>query len=662
MEYPMEFHTGRKPFVGQAPMAYSAENECDDLAIKVRLHNEAHAGRGLKFLRSFLSNVAAIPAFSAVKPIYAAVNSATPGDAVGEARVLLSQLYDNADEHFRMTQVACFVKKYPFSGDAAKRRENATRKFLRGERRNRHLNALLWRRRTAHGQDYYNLQGLGRDPRPCVAKMRQFIRRVIGDTPPMELMFREGHWGPGAVVGVNGAFTHFGRKLLAEEWTVTPAAVPYVLSAAKRLPMFWEALGLTRVQLDGSLIICVDPQEFDRRMKSRMVIVQHNKVAFVPKDADCDRTIASEPLLNQFLQLAVDWFMKLALRRAGVTDLTDQAPNQELARKGSILGWLNRYCTVDLKNASGSVYTELVRELFPSAWFKMLNDLRSPSWAVGKDDPIKYHGFVSMGNGYCFPLETLIFASICSAAHAYTGTAPDFRVYGDDIIVRQNESGVVQEYLRYFGFELNPDKSFFFGPFRESCGADWYDGEPVRPVYLDDALDSLEQRIRAHNAFARLPAYGEPLAHACRNWFPVWISKFARPFEGETDEAVDNRHATVPEPWHLRNKTLGVPAWYGLRFSPKGDRDIGQHPRFEVAYKYAVLQGASSEKPFAMRRETRMSVARFYHGGALAVKLPHERGLREQNLSLPYANRWNFIGPRGVNLKTPLLGRANRPT
>lgn len=339
--------------------------------------------------------------------------------------------------------------------------------------------------------------------------------------------------------------------------------------------------------------------------------------------------------------------MKVMLKRVGL-DLRNQYPNQEMARKGSILGWLNGYCTVDLKNASGSVFTELVRELFPCAWFKMLNDLRSPSWVMDESDPVKYSGFVSMGNGYCFPVETLIFASICSAAHAYTGTTPDFRVYGDDIIVRQNESGVVQEYLRYFGFELNPDKSFFFGPFRESCGADWYDGEPVRPVYLDDPLDTLEQRIRAHNALCRLPnRWGETLAHACRNWFPEFISKLCRPFAGETDEAVDNRHATVPNPWQLRNTTLRCPAWYGLSFRSKLDTEIGLHPHFEVAYWYACLTGSDPERPFAMRRETLMSVKRFYHGGAEAVTLPFERNRRETAYRVPEFRRNLFAMDQG---------------
>jgi len=640
----MEFYTGKAPFRGIAPMFFSEQNESQSLTARVGKLNEATARGGLKYLRSFLSNVAVIPGFEKVKDVYAAVNSASPSSAISISKVLLTQSYESAEEHFAHAQIACFVKKYPFEGSVSIRRENALRKFLRGERRNRHMNALIRRRRIAHDKietsDGKVLSYGSFDPNPFVGNMRKYITRVIGSSPCIGDMFDSARWGPGAVVGVNGQFTHFARKLLSKKWTVTPAAIPYALTVCKRFPMFWELLGLTKTLSPELQVTCIDSEEFDIRFNARLVVVQHNKIAFVPKDADCDRTIASEPLINQFLQLAVDGWMKKMLAKVGL-DLTKQRPNQLMAREGSRLSGFNPYCTADLKNASGSIFTEVVKELFPPAWFVMLNALRSPSWMIDNREPEKYHGFVSMGNGYCFPVETLIFASICSAAHVYTGTTPDFRVYGDDIIVRQNESGILQEYLRYFGFELNPDKSFFFGPFRESCGADWYDGEPVRPVYFDDALDTLEQRIRAHNALVRLPnELAGPLAHACRNWFPYWISKFCRPFAGETDEAVDNRFATVPSPWHMRNKTLQCPAWYGLSFASHKDSEIESDRDYHIAYKYgACLSGGNPDKPFTMRRETRVSVKRFYHGGGLSQDFPYERNCRETAYWSSYPGR-----------------------
>jgi hypothetical protein len=42
----------------------------------------------------------------------------------------------------------------------------------------------------------------------------------------------------------------------------------------------------------------------------------------------------------------------------------------------------------------------------------------------------------------------------------------------------------VREYLEAFGLKVNSRKTFFQGPFRESCGKDFINGVLVTPVYL----------------------------------------------------------------------------------------------------------------------------------------------------------------------------------
>lgn len=634
---------------------------------QVRNHNEANEKHGLKYLRSFLSCVVEDPRYVAAKDIYSLVNSSEPSQSVSVAKHLLSQSYESAEEHSVMVQIASFVKKYPFAGlNEDVRANNALHKFLRGERRNRHFNALLRARRrcqdTFWRADPYSGLPESSVVRGAVHNARKYIQRVIGDQPSWSSIFESCRWGPGACVGVSGQFTNFARKLLSEKWTVTPACIPYVLTAAKRFPMFWEVLGLARQCGQGSPIICVDSDVFEERFMARLVVVQHNKLSFVPKDADCDRTIASEPLLNQFIQLAIDQEFKDRLRKFNI-NLSEQRPNQVKAREGSLECSINPYTTADLKNASGSIYTELVKELLPPDWFAALNAIRSPSWMIDKQAPVKYEGFVSMGNGYCFPLETLIFASICSACHDYTGTKPDFRVYGDDIIVRQNESGVLQELLRYFGFELNPDKSFFFGPFRESCGADWYNGAPVRPVYFDGTLSSLEDRVRTHNALARSVIDARFLSACTKHWWPSFMPYLTRPplMEDHADEALDNRWVN----WKSNstwNTKLQCPSWFGLTFSAYADRSIEQSSDYNVALMYGALNGCKSSRPFSMRRETRMSVASFSHAGGMSQDMPFESGRVKLVRRLPDSCKLDtFIGPRAAHLTTPLLGRV-RPT
>jgi hypothetical protein len=57
-------------------------------------------------------------------------------------------------------------------------------------------------------------------------------------------------------------------------------------------------------------------------------------------------------------------------------------------------------------------------------------------------------------------------------------------VYGDDIIVPTEMAPLACNILETFGLKVNPDKSFWTGKFRESCGGVFYDGEDVSNVYL----------------------------------------------------------------------------------------------------------------------------------------------------------------------------------
>lgn len=599
-------------------LRFDRPSESAVLLKQVRQHNEAFEGRGLRFLRSFLLNVSRIPEFATVtKPIVTALNGSNPAkDAVKAAKQLLSQQYGSAGEQFIASQAALFVRKYPFKGSDALAKAAGTRKFLSGERRNGLMNIVL-RRRRATNSDVV-----------MVSKVRKHLYRILGEKPNHRVAAKLAGWGPGANVGISGQFTNFARKFLEEEWTVTPTALQYVLPAARRSPMFWELLGMAwRDALNERSVVNVDVDEFDRRFLARCVIVDHNCIAFVPKNADEHRTIAKEPLLNSWIQKGYDEEMRLRLRRFGI-DLRHQEPNQVLAREGS-LGGPNPRCTIDLTNASGSIAAELPRTLCSFEWFETLNAIRSPAYRMPESGEVqRYKGFVSMGNGTCFPLQTAIFAAICSYAHEVCGTEPDFRCYGDDIIVRQNEALVVLETLRHFGFAANLDKTFIFGPFRESCGADWYDGEDVRPIYFDTSLDSIEERVRLHNALCRLPnRWAGPLANAMLGTLPPFMNKFVRPFADCTDEAIDGRHLHWVGPYGMYTRNFGSPAWYGLSFSSTKDEEIEGHASYNIALVHGALQGVDSSRPFTARRETRMRVARFSHSGNTSnwLPMPQER-------------------------------------
>jgi len=106
--------------------------------------------------------------------------------------------------------------------------------------------------------------------------------------------------------------------------------------------------------------------------------------------------------------------------------------------------------------------------------------------------------FSSMGNGFTFPLESLIFWALASAASDDIVT-----VYGDDIICAVKDVELIIKVLEACGFAINKGKSFWSGPFRESCGSDYYRGIDVRPVYVKTVLSGIDL-FRLHNHFYKI--------------------------------------------------------------------------------------------------------------------------------------------------------------
>jgi hypothetical protein len=111
-----------------------------------------------------------------------------------------------------------------------------------------------------------------------------------------------------------------------------------------------------------------------------------------------------------------------------------------------------------------------------------------------------------MGNGATFAIETLVFAAAAYAAekHTFGCWMRDITsVYGDDIIVPQLSAPYLITILEALGFSLNREKSFINGPVRESCGADWFQGTDVRPVFLKKQVNEVADLYYLRNAVYR---------------------------------------------------------------------------------------------------------------------------------------------------------------
>lgn len=206
--------------------------------------------------------------------------------------------------------------------------------------------------------------------------------------------------------------------------------------------------------------------------------VERNVITLVPKNWKTHRTIAKEPTHSLPFQLALDSYLKRKLLRWGI-DLSSQSRNQELAREGSLNGSL---ATIDLEMASDTLSFNTVAWMLPYDWFELMSSFRSSTyeapWGSGE-----YAKYSSMGNGFTFSLETLIFTAAVRAVGSQR-----YSVYGDDIIIESDRVNSLTKLLTFLGFRINKEKSFVdpLTRFRESCGHDYYNGRFVTPFYLRD--------------------------------------------------------------------------------------------------------------------------------------------------------------------------------
>jgi len=225
-----------------------------------------------------------------------------------------------------------------------------------------------------------------------------------------------------------------------------------------------------------------------------------NKVITVPKDASTNRVIAIEPGINLWFQKAIGDMIGKRLLRCGV-DLRYQSRNQELARLGSIDQSL---ATIDLSSASDSIAYSVVKELLPPRWFTLLDACRSHYGSLNNSF-LKWEKFSSMGNGFTFQLESLIFyaAASCCADYQHISSA-NVSAYGDDVVLPTACYEMFSELMSFYGFKLNVKKSHFDSTFRESCGAHFYSGKDVKPIYLKDRVSSVPAVFRLANAIRRL--------------------------------------------------------------------------------------------------------------------------------------------------------------
>jgi hypothetical protein len=394
--------------------------------------------------------------------------------------------YIDAESYWRDATATSLLRKMVELPTTFDRKAKAEEAFLSNEatclRTNRRLYPYLF--------PHFEVEPGVRD---FLGRARKVIAEILGRLPDDV----EGRFGPGATYGDRGRFTTIPDKMSANP-TLTPDAKYHILPWHQTL---WA-------------------KAFNESGRE-LAWVQGNRFTTVPKDCEKDRGIAVEPSINAFFQLGYGRVIRHRLKRAGLNLQVGQDIHRRVACEASIRGHL---ATIDLSNASDTVSRNLVKLLLPTKWYEVLDDLRSKKTEFrGKWHVLEK--FSSMGNGFTFELETLIFLGLILALSTdghKLEVGRNVFVFGDDIIVPSEISQDVISMLEFFGMSVNKGKTFVDGPFRESCGGDFFLGVDVRPFFLKEYPNEPQQLISFANGLRRLNKGAEGRSSITRRaWFSV---------------------------------------------------------------------------------------------------------------------------------------------
>jgi len=225
------------------------------------------------------------------------------------------------------------------------------------------------------------------------------------------------------------------------------------------------------------------------------------RACLVPKDYRGPRLISIEPAAMQYLQQAMMRRLTQVIhyRMNSTVRLDDQNHNRRSAAKACD----NQMSTVDLTSASDTLSAVLIWHLFSQVpdWRRALLSLRS-DFVGFPTKSVRLVAMSPMGSAICFPLQTIVFASLAIAVTqkvymcGYQTASRLVRCYGDDIIIPLPCTDLLISVLRSIGCEPNAHKTCYRTPFRESCGGEWFsdvDVSIVRNKHYDYHKSDLTQ-------------------------------------------------------------------------------------------------------------------------------------------------------------------------
>jgi len=441
--------------------------------------------------------------------------------------------YSTSEAYFADAQAVDLLRKMPGLPTGINTRLAAEETFLDCEIQNKKTNERLSHYRMV--LDYPLHDDDRSDPiLDVIREIRKTIKHILGPIQRSDIT-------SGMSITGGSTYSHKGKfgSLLPSKLSALPEMTnPDLVIFTKLEETMW-------FRIHHSILFESGPC-----LKTNYTLVRGNRFGTVPKDSKKDRGIAVEPTLNLYFQKGIGAAIRQRLQRKlglllvpknetfdemGTNDDTSpyleaQTKHRVLAQQASRDG---KTATIDLSNASDLICYELVCLLMPEDWFSALSLGRSPRTLFRR----KWHvleKFSSMGNAFTFELETLIFYAITSTiAKLKRVDTSSISVYGDDILLPSECFEDVCAALRFFGMTPNPKKSFATGPFRESCGGDYFKGADVRPIQFKKDPQGPTDWMVVHNLVVRLsgkhPGCFKPILNFIKGLLPRQVRICAGP-------------------------------------------------------------------------------------------------------------------------------------
>lgn len=448
-----------------------------------------------------------------------------------------------------------------------------------------------------------------------------------------------GRSGPGTSVGSRG--NSFYQKMFSSELTSTSQSLYYWYNRYTSYFPEWAIAEELRASSFG-----------------KVRIVEDSRTSLVPKSDKISRLICVEPSLNTWFQLGAASILTDALWQSYRIDLQTQPDkNRRLAHQGSVSDDL---VTIDLSSASDTLSVNLMQQIIPKQAYDLLGKLRTTHTRLPDGERLELTMFSTMGNGFTFPLQTAVFSAVVDAAFRSYGIRDikhrsDWSVFGDDIICPKFIFGRVMRLLELIGCIPNVDKTFAEGPFRESCGHDYFLGVNIRGVYAKQ-LDTPQDRysvINQLNLFsARTNIYLEKTISyllTTVKWAPVPIHEnddsgirvpFCLTHNGDTRRHVDTQgieyRKYVARPSRIHFNASGKITWpprtKPVRYNPSG-------------LLLAFLQGSVNSGSISIRHD-RVRYQRRNGVTSCWDRTPTDSGLLEGPV---FWQRWNTAVSYNLN-------------